>query len=89
MDQNYPTRKEMFDVVMIKKGINDMTAKPEDFKRVSVEATDPIAAQTDDKVIAENEYRVLFATRPGVPTDPETMARRRVYEGHVTDPTKI
>ena len=79
MDHNYPSRKEPFDVVLIKTEANDFTAKSEDFKRVLVEASDTIAAQADPACDIKG-YRVIFVTKPGVKTYPEINARRREME---------
>ena len=90
-DPNYEkARTEQFDVVLIKRAASEMTAEPGDFKRVEVEATDPLAAQYDSKLEPHlGEYRVLWATKPGYQTDPERQAQARAYNGKVSDPTKI
>ena len=76
------TRKEAFDVVMLKNGSHSETATVEDFRRVSVTASDPLQAQMSDEVEAARKdgYYVLFAAKPGVLTDPEVHARRRSFE---------
>lgn len=90
-DPNYEkARTEAFDVVLIKRTANEMAAVPEDFKRVEVEATDPLAAQYDAKLTQHlTDYRILWATKPGYQTDPERQAQARAYNGKVSDPTKI
>lgn len=87
MDMNYPVHVEQFEVVLLKDSVSDLSAKPDDFKRVSVEASSPIAAQISDKAKVQG-YRAIFATKPGVLTDPEVMARRREADVHV-DRSKI
>ncbi len=83
-------RLEHFEVVLIKQSASDLTAKPEDFKRVPVKAADTIAALNDPAVEKElGEYRRLWATTPGVLTGPEMEARHRAYDGGVQDRTKI
>jgi hypothetical protein len=84
---NYPTHLENFEVVLIKKGVSDLSAKPEDFKRVPVQASNPLQAQTKDEAQVDG-YHVLFAAKPGVLTDPEIMANRRAIDPP-TDPTKL
>ena len=78
---------EQFEVVLLKDGVSDLSAKPEDFKRVLVEASSPIAAQISDKGKVEG-FRSIFATKPGVMTEPEVMARRRQVDVQV-DRSKI
>jgi hypothetical protein len=86
---NFPEHNELFDVVLIKADVNDLAAKPGDFKRVTVEASDPSAAQYHADVRALTGYRVMFAVPPGVSTEPEIMARRREMEGPTVDRSKI
>lgn len=88
-DESYPTHTEMFDVVMLKKGISQLTAKPEDFKRVKVTAPDPLSAQMHDDVLKESGYLALFAAKPDVLTDPEIQASRREIEGVAVDRSSI
>jgi hypothetical protein len=74
----YTVRKEMFEVVCCKEGVNTLEAKPEDFKRIAVEAADPLAAQLSDSVReAAKGYQIMFAAKPGIMTDPEVSARVR------------
>jgi hypothetical protein len=75
-----PNRSEPFEVVMLKLGVSEVAAKPEDFRRVPIEATDPLQAMQSDAVAKTEGYRPLFAARPGVLTDPEVHARRRAFE---------
>jgi hypothetical protein len=83
--ENEMKRTELFDIVMLKEGVSEFEAKTTDFKRVPVEARDPLQAQMSEAVAKEKGYRVLFAAKPGVLTDPEIMARRRELDavGHV------
>lgn len=83
------TRKELFDVVMLKNGVNDMAAVSTDFKRVPVEASAPFEALTHKDVAAVAGYHPLFAVPPGVPTEPEIHARRRELEGPTVDKSKL
>lgn len=85
---NYPHRQEDFEVVLIKEGVSDLDAKPDDFKRVPVSASSPLQAEMDDKCKVKG-YRTMFTAKPGVLTDPEIQARRRALEGPTTDKSKI
>lgn len=87
--ESYPVHKETFDVVLLKHGVSEMVAKTTDFKRISVEASGPLQAQMHDDVAKEKDYRAIFATKPGVLTDPEVHARRREMEGDPVDRSKI
>ena len=73
-------RNENFEVVLIKLTASEFTAKPEDFKRVPVDAADPIQALHTPEANVKG-YRVMWATPPGVLTEPEIMARRRELDG--------
>jgi hypothetical protein len=83
-----PSRKEAFEVVMLKNGAHDLTAKPEDFRRVPVTATDPLQALQSDEVAEAKKdgYYSLFAAKPGVLTDPEIHARARSFESSGSNP---
>lgn len=83
------TRKELFDVVMLKNGVNDMSALSTDFKRIPVEAGAPFEALTHKDVTNVTGYHPLFAVPPGVATEPEVHARRRELEGPLVDKSKI
>lgn len=85
---NYPKHLEDFEVVLIKDGVSDLSAKPDDFARVAVQAENPIAAQMRDEA-KKKGFRVLFAAKPGVMTDPEIQARRRAMEGPPIDRSKL
>jgi hypothetical protein len=89
MDQNFPLHKEPFDVVLLKRGVNSLDASTGDFKRISVEASDPLSAQMHGDVAKEKDYQALFAVPPGVASDPEIQARRREMEGPAVDRSKI
>lgn len=90
MDQTFPQHKELFEVVLLKRGISSLTAGVGDFKRIPVEASAPGMALLDDKIMAEmGEYVPLFAAPPGVMTEPEIHARRREIEGPPVDRTKV
>jgi hypothetical protein len=90
MEMNYPHRMEMFEVVMIRRSTSEFEAKPADYKRVAVEASEPLQAMLDDKVQAEGkDWRPMCATKPGVYTDPEVNARRREMEGPPVDRSKL
>ena len=83
-------RHEPFHVVLLKRTASELTAKPDDFKRIPVAAADPIAAQYDPAVVKhEKEYRSLGAVPPGFVTEPEAMAQQREYAGNVTDRANI
>jgi hypothetical protein len=82
-------QSRLFEVVMIRDGVNDLTATTEDLKRIPVQAIDPISAVTSKEVAAVKGWRPMFAAPPGVPTEPEIMARRRALEGPVVDRSKI
>lgn len=86
---NYPEHSEMFEVVLLKNGVSDLVALPGDFKRVQVQASAPFHALTHDDVAAVQGFHPLFATAPGVASQPEIMARRRELEGPTVDRSKI
>ncbi len=69
---------------MLPVGVSPLAAKPEQFRRVPVEAKDPLAARLHDdvtKAAAEAPgYEVLFTARPGEETDLEMRARARVQD---------
>ena len=90
-DPNYekPSTQHL-DVVLLKRDVSEFTAKLSDFKRIPVQAADPIAAQGDPEVAKhDKEYRCLGAVPPGFETEPEANARQREYAGGVTDKSKI
>lgn len=89
MDQSYPKHVEQFEVVLLKDGASEFTAKADDFKRVAVDAIDPLAAMLSEQVGATKGFHALSATKPGVLTDPEVNARRRDLEGPAVDRSKI
>ena len=88
-EPNYPKHNEQFEVVLIQDGVHEFNATPKNIKRIAVEASDPLAAMLSDETQKEKGWRPLCATKPGVMTTPEIMARQRAFEGGVTDPTKV
>ena len=91
MENNYPVSTEPFDVVMIKNGVSEFTALPDDFRRVPVVAQDPMKAQMDPGVLAAEAegYRCMLASRPGIQTQAEVLARVRLYDCSTADKCKI
>lgn len=86
---DYKPQEQMFDVVCLKAGVNVLTAAPDDFKRIAVQAPDPLAAQMHDDVRKSADgFTILFSAPPGVMTDPEIQARVRVMSP-MTDRSKI
>ena len=85
-DETYQMRKETFDVVMIKTGKHQETAAIEDYRRVSVTASDPLQAQMSDEVAAQKDYYVYQVAKPGVLTGGEMQARARSFEATGTNP---
>jgi hypothetical protein len=80
---SYPRHTEHFEVVMLRDGVGEDDATQDDLKRVAVMASDPLAALMTDEVFAvakTDGFRPIFATKPGMPTGPEIMARRRALE---------
>lgn len=88
----YP-RTQSFDVVLLKKNVNTVTAKPEDFKRVQVRADSVSEAEgsAEVKAAAGKEFIVHKSVPPGYTTEAEVDARRREHdERHGTgDRSKI
>lgn len=87
--ENWPKHMEDFEIVLLKDGVNPLSAKTTDFKRIKVTAPDPLSAQMSDAVMAEKGYKALFAAKPGVMTDPELQARHRELDASTIDRTKI
>ncbi len=87
-NESYPTHTEHFEVVMLRSGVDEDAATQDDLKRVAVLASDPLAALMADEVqavaktgeIKTDGFRAIFASKPGVPTGPEIMARRRALD---------
>lgn len=75
--KEYERPLELFSVVLVKRSANEMSAKSDDFKRIEVQAADPVAAMLSDEVQKQKDFRPMCATKPGILTDPEIMARRR------------
>lgn len=88
---NDPPQTENFDVVLLRNGVNELTAKPDDFRRVPVVATGPLAAVMSGEAaaVAAEGFTILHAATPGVATGPEAMARQRELEGPPIDRSKI
>lgn len=83
MSEGYFQRREQFDVILVKKDVNAMGAKPEDFKRVGVTATEAALASDEDEVkkAVADGYRQVEIVAGGRPSDFETMARHRATSG--------
>ena len=79
----YPKRVEDFELVLLKTDVSEFAATPADFKRVHVAAEDQLQAMMSEEAKVSG-YRVLFVSKPGVPTEPEILARRRELDeaGH-------
>jgi|GEM_PF-2311039 len=77
----YP-RTQSFDVVILKKNVNTVTAKPEDFKRVQVRADSVSEAEKSPEVLAalSGGFIVHKLVPPGYTTEAEVDARRREHE---------
>lgn len=88
-DETYPIHKEDFEVVMIRDGKHEFTAMPEDYKRIFIEAENPLLAQMDDVIAKEKGWRPIAATKPGVLTAPEVGARQRASAGPFVDRSKL
>ena len=86
MPDDFATRKEAFDVVMLKNGKHSESAAIEDFRRVPVNATDPLQAQMSDEVAKQDGYYPILVAKPGVLTDPEIHARARSFEASNSNP---
>lgn len=86
-------RMEDFEAVMLPKNISVMEAKPEDFVRVAISASDPLSAILSDAVQAKSKegggFIALFAAKPGMLTDPEMQARSRAAASHDVDRSKL
>jgi hypothetical protein len=84
---------ENFEVVLVKKGVNPLHAKSDEFKRVPVHANDPTSAVNSDVVTAaagEGEgFVVVMAAKPMVMSDYEHQARLRDNADRPMDRTKI
>lgn len=89
MSDSYPIQIQHFEVVLLKRGVSEMTAKPSDFQRVMVDAESTAGALQSDAVAAVKSHRPLFATVPGHLSDPEIHARSRELEGTPLDRSKI
>lgn len=91
-DDYYVPRGQNFDVILLKKGVNGMEAKPDDFKRISVTADSVAQSQEDPEVVAAlKDFDYVQATAPGHRTEFEIGAQKRAYSEAYgeTDRTKI
>ena len=81
-DDEYFPRTQTFDVVILKKGVNTVTAKPEDFRRVQVRADSVSEAEKSAEVMAAlgGGFIVHKSVPPGYTTEAEVDARRREHE---------
>lgn len=70
-------RKELFDVVLVKEGAYPHSAKPDELRRVTVEATSTLGARSAPEVEAITGWRPFQVTTPGVETPEEVAARQR------------
>jgi len=77
----YP-RTQSFDVVLLRKSVNTVTAKPEDFRRVQVRADSVSEAEKSTEVMAAlgGGFIVHKSVPPGYTTEAEVDARRREHE---------
>ena len=83
-------RTNQFEVVMLKLGVSESTAKRSDILRITVDAPDPVTAKWSPEVVKrEKEYRVVDAVPPGYQTEVEMQANQREYAGNVTDRANI
>lgn len=91
--ETWPVKKQRFEVVLLKKGVAETGATPEDFKRIPVEAEGTAAAMFSDEVDkACGEapgWQRLFAAMPGAMTPVEVQARARVHNTASIDRSKI
>lgn len=87
------SHSETFDVVLCKKDVAALDGKPEDFRRVTVSASEPYKAlQHEDVVSAVAEgWVVLQAVPQGGLQEHEMNARARAHREGVgaIDPTKV
>jgi hypothetical protein len=88
---NDKPQTENLEVVLLKNGKTELSAVPEDFRRVPVVSTGPLQAIMCDEVakVAAEGYSVLYSAQPGVLTGPEVLARQRSLEGTPIDRSKI
>ena len=79
-----------FEVVMLKLGVSEFTAKKSDILRIPVDAPDSVTAKWAPEVVKrEKEYRVVDACPPGYQTEMEMQVNQREYAGNVTDRANI
>ena len=83
-------QKMPFHVVALKKGVSELEAKPEDFKRYEVITAHSHEAMEQVRPIAEAEgYEVLMAVAPSQFSEPESLARVRASQDAPLDRSKI
>jgi hypothetical protein len=85
-------RGELFDVVLVRDGVNPLDAKVEDFKRVGVSAGSPTEAMSDPEVAKVEGFSPLQAVNPSAPQEHEEKARQRERDkgwGGEIDRTKL
>jgi len=90
VDDYYFSRTQRFDVVLMKKGVNGMEAKPDDFTRVSVTA-DSVSLAEQDPAVAEAQkagFSLYRVTAPGYTTEFEIEARRRAHDAVSGEPDR-
>lgn len=75
-NESFPKHTESFEVVLLKDGASQMSASVSDFQRVAVEAESPLQAQMSDEA-KKDGWTAIYATKPGLLTEPEVLARRR------------
>lgn len=85
MEDSYPTYSQPFEVVMLRDGVDQDLALPDDFTRLHVVACDPTAAQRAPVVNSLIGFHPIGATPPGALTGPEQMALARTRS---TDSTR-
>ena len=75
--------QQNFHVVILKTGVTDMDAQPEDYRRVDVRAGSIGKAYESAEVVAalaeDGGYQIVRAMPPGVRTEGEINAQKRAY----------
>jgi hypothetical protein len=67
--------------VLLREGKHQLNATPDDFKRVPVSAPDTFTAMMSDELAPHKEgFVVQYVTAPGMLSEPEIAARRRVVD---------
>lgn len=92
-EQYESSHAETFDVVLCKKGVVALDGKPEDFRRVTVTASEPFRAMAHEDVVkAEADgWVALQAVQAGGLQEHEQNARTRAHRTGMEnfDPTKV